>query len=294
MDGCDDLYTVLGVSRTATSDELADAFRRQVARYHPDALPESCGPAMHELARHWLRRVVSAYGVLSDPGRRASYDQNLAMPKPRSRQRIGLPRQSVGTRDLFPTVRRRPLRLPADARDLYEYLAQWFMHAAPHSQRPPLAERVAPPPPSASTATISIEWNHQTPIVLASGEIDMTNGQLLAEHLVAAIDTAIGPAVFDASDVSFLGTAGISALIMADERAHTRSRPFYVIASAAVRRAIEVIGLGDAFTCVTARSTAPIPSVTVSAAHGRDGATEMSRRPVASGRVGVDDNSRRV
>ena len=64
-----DLYEVLEVERTATSDELKKAYRRLARQYHPDANP---GDAASE-AR--FKEVSQAYEILSDPERRANYDR---------------------------------------------------------------------------------------------------------------------------------------------------------------------------------------------------------------------------
>jgi len=58
-----DLYATLGVSRTATTDEIREAYWRQV-RFHS----MGAEPSEH------LRELREAYETLSDPGRRAEYD----------------------------------------------------------------------------------------------------------------------------------------------------------------------------------------------------------------------------
>lgn len=63
-----DYYSTLGVSRQASQDEIKKAFRKQALTYHPDrnSAPE---------AEKKFKAVNEAYGVLSDPARRARYDQ---------------------------------------------------------------------------------------------------------------------------------------------------------------------------------------------------------------------------
>jgi hypothetical protein len=70
----DDLYAELGVSRTATRDEIASAFRARARELHPDAHPGD------ERAAERFKRVSMAYGVLSDPMRRARYDGRREAP----------------------------------------------------------------------------------------------------------------------------------------------------------------------------------------------------------------------
>ncbi|MBF2078510.1 MAG: DnaJ domain-containing protein [Synechococcales cyanobacterium T60_A2020_003] len=64
-----DYYAVLGVSRSANSNDIKQAFRKLARKYHPDVNP---GDASAE-AR--FKEVSEAYEVLSDPDKRKKYDQ---------------------------------------------------------------------------------------------------------------------------------------------------------------------------------------------------------------------------
>lgn len=64
----DDLYDVLGVSRTATAEEIKKAYRRLAREHHPDANPDD------PRAEARFKEVAQAYEVLSDPERRNRYD----------------------------------------------------------------------------------------------------------------------------------------------------------------------------------------------------------------------------
>ena len=66
-----DYYTVLGVASTASSAEIAHAYRCRVRDQHPDARPDSGQDADSE----GLGEVIAAYAVLRDPTRRADYDR---------------------------------------------------------------------------------------------------------------------------------------------------------------------------------------------------------------------------
>jgi molecular chaperone DnaJ len=64
-----DYYEVLGVSRTAGDAELKRAFRQLAMQYHPDKNPGDGH------AEDRFKELNEAYGVLSDPDKRAHYDR---------------------------------------------------------------------------------------------------------------------------------------------------------------------------------------------------------------------------
>ncbi len=64
-----DYYADLGVSRTATADELNTAFRKLAAKYHPDRNPGD------KAAEQKFTRMAEAYNVLKDPKSREAYDR---------------------------------------------------------------------------------------------------------------------------------------------------------------------------------------------------------------------------
>ena len=66
-----DYYEVLGVSRTADGEEIKRTYRRLAMKYHPDR-NNGDGKAEAEIK---FKECSEAYEVLSDPARRARYDQ---------------------------------------------------------------------------------------------------------------------------------------------------------------------------------------------------------------------------
>ena len=64
-----DYYEILGVARTATSDEIKKAYRQRALQYHPDRNP---GDAAAEAA---FKEAAEAYEVLSNADKRARYDR---------------------------------------------------------------------------------------------------------------------------------------------------------------------------------------------------------------------------
>ena len=65
-----DYYEVLGVSKTATDEEIKKAYRKLAKKYHPDANPDN-----KEEAEAKFKEVNEAYETLSDPQKRKAYDQ---------------------------------------------------------------------------------------------------------------------------------------------------------------------------------------------------------------------------
>ena len=63
-----DYYTVLGVNRDASEDEIKKAYRKLAMKHHPDRNPDKG-------AEENFKEAKEAYEILSDTKKRAAYDQ---------------------------------------------------------------------------------------------------------------------------------------------------------------------------------------------------------------------------
>jgi molecular chaperone DnaJ len=64
-----DYYTVLGLEKGASEEEIKKAYRRLAVKYHPDKNPGD------KVAEENFKELGEAYEVLSEPQKRAAYDQ---------------------------------------------------------------------------------------------------------------------------------------------------------------------------------------------------------------------------
>lgn len=122
-------YAVLGVGRGASPADVDRAYRRAARATHPDMHPNDAS------ATDRFRAVTIAYETLSDPGRRASYDNSrssvnhgatvrIAVHRRPSPAPVHLGRQSPGPRPLRPVHARPTAPLAEDLFELVEAFAR--------------------------------------------------------------------------------------------------------------------------------------------------------------------------
>ena len=70
-------YDLLSVARNAPVDDIKKAFRREIARYHPDKV-QHLGHEFQQMASGIAADLTEAYRILMDPALREQYDQALS------------------------------------------------------------------------------------------------------------------------------------------------------------------------------------------------------------------------
>lgn len=69
-----DYYKILGINREANADEIKSAYRNMAKKWHPDVFATDSEQKRNE-AKDKFTEIQHAYSVLSDPQKKAAYDQ---------------------------------------------------------------------------------------------------------------------------------------------------------------------------------------------------------------------------
>ncbi|MFD4442972.1 STAS domain-containing protein [Nocardia sp. NPDC058519] len=97
-----------------------------------------------------------------------------------------------------------------------------------------------------TTAQVRVETLPAASVVTVEGEVDMATAPLVQSGVDEALDTGARVLIVDLSQVKFFGSAGLSVLLTAAEKLPESG--LRVVASAAVRRPIEITGLDKLLT----------------------------------------------
>ena len=65
----EDYYDILGITKNATAAEIKKAYRKKAVQYHPDKNPGD------SKAEDMFKKAAEAYEILSDPNKKARFDQ---------------------------------------------------------------------------------------------------------------------------------------------------------------------------------------------------------------------------
>lgn len=65
-------YEILGVSKSASQEEIKSAYKKQVKKYHPDIYPGD-----NTFAEKKIKQINEAYEVLSDINKKSDYDLSI-------------------------------------------------------------------------------------------------------------------------------------------------------------------------------------------------------------------------
>ena len=71
----DEYYTLLGIAKSASADELKKAYRKKAMEFHPDRLPPDASPEKRAEAEAAFKLIGEALDILSDPLKKSLYDE---------------------------------------------------------------------------------------------------------------------------------------------------------------------------------------------------------------------------
>ncbi len=95
-----DYYKILGISRDANADEIKSAYRNMAKKWHPDVFATDSEQKRNE-AKDKFTEIQHAYSVLSDPQKKAAYDQFGSEDGPQMGSGSGFSGFTGGFGDIF-------------------------------------------------------------------------------------------------------------------------------------------------------------------------------------------------
>jgi anti-sigma B factor antagonist len=117
--------------------------------------------------------------------------------------------------------------------------------------------------PSGTDAPFGLSYEHSrlgdTAVLDLRGEIDLATGDDLTVQLNRALAAVPPLLVVDLTAVDFLGSAGLSALILARDNAERQGTKVRLVCNRTTRRTIELTGLTEQFTLADNRAQALKP-----------------------------------
>lgn len=78
-------------------------------------------------------------------------------------------------------------------------------------------------------------------ILRLAGEIDISSAQLLSTHMEKVARTGLSTVVIDASEVTFMDSTGVHALVTGKRLIHENETKIILVTSAQVRRVLELV-----------------------------------------------------
>jgi anti-sigma B factor antagonist len=107
-------------------------------------------------------------------------------------------------------------------------------------------------------ASVQIQTDDRSPVVVVTGEIDMATAPMLQRELTSAIETTGGAVVLDLGDVTFFDSSGLRVAIVAHRDLSEQGRRLAVVCDPEghVRRTFMLAGLAEVLDLHPSRAAA--------------------------------------
>ncbi|WP_236789094.1 STAS domain-containing protein [Amycolatopsis sp. GM8] len=110
--------------------------------------------------------------------------------------------------------------------------------------------------PNGQTVHVAVEKHGEAAVLAVSGEIDMVTAPEFEDHLLSAVREQPATLIVDLCGVDFLGSAGLSALVVAYREAGERTKFRVVAQSSTTARPLQLTGLDQEIPVFTTRDDA--------------------------------------